>query len=31
MSERDSKGRYIKGSKNTIEEQIKKMYSLQES
>lgn len=31
MSERDSKGRYIKGSKNTIEEQIKIMYSLQES
>lgn len=31
MSERDSKGRYIKGSKNTIEEYIKKMYSLQES
>lgn len=31
MSERDSRGRYIKGSKNTIEEQIKIMYSLQKS
>lgn len=31
MSERDSRGRYIKGNKNTIEEQIKIMYSLQES
>lgn len=31
MSIRDSKGRFIKGNRQSIEEEIKKMYSLEES